>query len=67
MRSAGFISFCTDVVVDFLQITKVSCILQSIAGCCSNRSNVTICILGTIESTLYIGDSRATFTAQRDF
>ena len=56
MRSAGFISFCTDVVVDILQITKVSCILQSIAGCCSNRSTVTICILGTIESTLDVRD-----------
>ena len=56
MRSAGFISFCTDVVVDFLQITKVSCILQSIAGRCSNRSIFTFCILGTIESTLDVRD-----------
>ena len=56
MRSAGFISFCTDVVVDFLQITKVSCILQSIAGCCSNRSIFTFCIFGTIESTLDVRD-----------
>ena len=37
MRSTGFISFCIDIVVDFLQIAKVCCILQNIAGCYSNR------------------------------
>ena len=52
MRSTGFISFCIDIVVDFLQIAKVSCILQSIAGCCSNRGILTFCIFGTIKGTL---------------
>ena len=56
MRSAGIFSFCIDVIIDLLQITKVSCILQSIAGCCSNRSIFTFCILSTIESTLDVRD-----------
>ena len=56
MRSTGFISFCIDIVVDFLQIAKVSCILQSITGCCSNRGILTFCIFGTIEGTAYMGN-----------
>ena len=61
MRSTGFF---IDFLVDVLQITKVSCILQSIAGCCSNRSFFTFCILSTIESTLYIGNSCTILTSK---
>ena len=64
MRSTGFISFCIDIVVDFLQIAKVSCILQSIAGCCSNRGILTFYIFGTIEGTLYISDSCTILTSK---
>ena len=56
MRCTGFISFCVDVIVDLLQITKVCCIFQIIAGCCSNRGSVTFCIFGTIKSTLDVRD-----------
>ena len=64
MRCTGFISFCVDVIVDLLQITKVCCIFQIIAGCCSNRGGITVCIFGTIKGTLYIGDSCTILTSK---
>ena len=60
MRSVGFISFCIDIIVDLLQIAKVCCILQNIAGCCSNRDILTFCIFGTIKGTLDVRDLVAT-------
>ena len=56
MRSTGLIGFFIDIVVDFLQIAKVRCILQSIAGCCSNRGILTLCIFGTIKGTIDVRD-----------
>ena len=64
MRGIGFLSFRVDFIVDILQIAKVSCILQSITGCCSNRGILTFCIFGTIEGTLYISDSCTILTSK---